>query len=281
MKIMLFVNDSYFSYLLSRPVIALFHKQITAVVFSTKNKESMGNILNIYQRTHWRYFLYRFMIELLNRFNTLRKQNSVRALAIHYDLRLISTTNIAKCQELQTILPADLGLAFNFDQIFRRPLLCAFTHGVLNVHASHLPRDKGISPVLWAFARGDQSVWSTIYRMDEGIDSGPIFRQFEIPVKSADTACSLYMRVCNHSGLELKNVVRGLMQGRECPQPQKVDREAVVWSWPNHRHREMMVGSKRAFMDLFDMGRIVGHEWPRMRPIRIYRPQKLFHKSGS
>lgn len=260
MRLILFVNDSYFSYLLAKPVLEKFHDQIEAVVFSTKIKESPSNILSIYQRTHWRYFVYRLTVELINRLNNLRGQNSVRALATKHNLKIISTSNVAKCEELQLKLPSDMGIAFNYDQILRGKLLSAFAHGVLNVHSSRLPKDKGISPVLWAFARGDSSIWSTIYRMDEGIDSGPIFRQLEIPVESRDTACSLYKRVCFQSGRELAVVVERIHKGEEQPQPQPEDLEAKTWSWPDQDHRQMMVNSKRKFMNFLNIYRMLARD---------------------
>ena len=258
MRMILFVNDSYFSYLLARSVIEKFHDQIEAVVLSTKIKGSPSKVLSIYQRTHWRYFGYRLTVELINRLNTLRQERSVVALATRHNLKIISTPNVASCEELRLLLPADLGIAFNYDQILRGKLLGAFTHGVLNVHCSRLPKDKGISPVLWAFARGDCSIWSTIYRMDEGIDSGPIFRQFEIPVEPGDTACSVYKRVCSQGGRELAVVVERIQKAEEQPQPQPEDLEAKTWSWPDQTHRRMMVNSKRKFMNLFDICSMLG-----------------------
>lgn len=253
MRIVLFVNDSYFSYLLAKSVIEKFHDQIEAVVFSTKIKGAPSKILSIFHKTHWRYFVYRLTVELITRLNTLRGQNSVRALATKHNLKIISTANVASCEELKVLLPADLGMAFNYDQIFRGKLLNAFKHGVLNVHCSRLPQDRGISPVLWAFARGDCSIWATLYRIDEGIDSGPIFRQLEIPVEPRDTACSLYKRVCSTSGRELAVVVEGIQKGEEQPQPQPEDLEIRTWSWPDQDHRRMMANSKRKFMTLFDI----------------------------
>lgn len=253
MKIVLFVNDSYFSYLLAKAVIEKFYDQVEVIVFSTKIKESQSKILSIFQKTHWRYFVYRLTVELINRLNTLRGHNSVAALAKKHNLKIISTPNVASCEELKLLLPADLGLAFNYDQIFKGKLLSAFTHGVVNCHASRLPKDKGISPVLWAFSRGDCSIWSTIYRMDEGLDSGPIFRQLEIPVELEDTACSLYKRVCSQSGKELTVVVEGIQKGEDHPQTQPEDVKEKIWSWPDQEHGRMMATSKRKFMNLSDI----------------------------
>ena len=253
MKVVLFVNDSYFSYLLARPLFEKFHDQIQAVVISTKIKGSASKVVGIFRKTHWRYFVYRLTIELINRINTLFRRRYVSALIRAYNLKVISTDNVTCCEELKSLLPADLGVAFNFDQILKGTVLGAFTHGVINVHSSYLPKDKGVSPVLWAFARGDSSIWSTIYRMDEGLDSGPIFRQLEIPVESDDTACSLYQRVCAKSGKELASVVDQVQSAMAHPQSQPEDLDAKTWSWPDQTHRQMMVESRRKLINLSDI----------------------------
>ena len=257
MRIVLFVNDSYFSYLLARSVIKRFHHQVVAVVFSTRIKRSPSRILHLYHRTYRRYFFYRITVEFINWINSLRRQKSVISMAKNYNLHIVSTANVADCKELMRLLPADLGIAFNYDQILRDRLLGAFTHGVLNVHSSKLPRDRGISPVLWAYARGDASIWSTIYKMDEGIDSGPIFRQFQVSIEPGDTACSLYKRVCARSGRELALVVKGIMDGLEEPRPQPEDIEPCTWSWPDLEHQKMMVNSQRRFMSFLDIRKML------------------------
>jgi hypothetical protein len=258
MRIVLFVNDSYFAYLLARWVIKNFHDQIVAVVLSTKIKRSPSRILYIYRRTHWRYFVYRLTVDFASRLNTLLRKESVTALAKRHNLKIISTANVASCEELRLLLPAGLGIAFNYDQILSGKLLAAFTHGVLNLHCSRLPKDRGISPLLWAFARGDSSIWSTIYRMDEGLDSGPIFHQFPIAVEPGDTACSLYKRVASHGGRELAAVVQRIQDGLEPTKPQPEDLEAIQWSWPDQDHRRMMANSKRRFMKLLDFWGMLG-----------------------
>ena len=47
MKLALFVNDSYFSYLLAEPTIKAFHKDIKIVLFSNKHNRSIDKIKSI------------------------------------------------------------------------------------------------------------------------------------------------------------------------------------------------------------------------------------------
>ena len=52
--------------------------------------------------------------------------------------------------------------------------------GVLNVHPSLLPRDRGPSPLFWTFHRGADETGVTVHLMEETLDTGPIVRQSRV-----------------------------------------------------------------------------------------------------
>lgn len=61
----------------------------------------------------------------------------------------------------------------------------------LNIHASLLPKYRGASPIQWSVVNGDTVTGITIMKMDEGMDTGDILVQREIPIEPTDTAGSL------------------------------------------------------------------------------------------
>lgn len=67
--------------------------------------------------------------------------------------------------------------------------------GCLNVHLSLLPKYRGAAPVHRAIENGDATSGVTIMRMDQGMDSGDILMQEEIPVLPSDTAGTLHDRL--------------------------------------------------------------------------------------
>lgn len=253
MKIILFVNDSYFSYLLAKPLLERHSDKVSAVVFSTMIKGSISKIIKIFRKSYPGYFVYRSLVNLVSEINARYNHKSVYSLAYRYNLNIFKTHNVNESEELKGLLPADLGLTFNFDQVIREDLLESFDRGVVNVHASRLPYDKGISPVLWAFARGDDSIWATIYKMDRAIDCGHIYKQFEISVEKRDTAFSLYERVCFQGGLELAQVVQSLLTGGLEPVAWSNEEEGNYWGWPDKSHRDMMKRSCRKYVALKDV----------------------------
>ncbi len=64
--------------------------------------------------------------------------------------------------------------------------------GCLNIHASLLPRWRGAAPIQRAIEAGDKKTGITIMQMDEGLDTGPILMQEELPILPGDTASSMH-----------------------------------------------------------------------------------------
>ncbi len=64
-------------------------------------------------------------------------------------------------------------------------------HGCLNVHASLLPKYRGAAPIQWAIINGEEVTGITIMKAEEGLDTGPILLQKEVPIDPEDTAGTL------------------------------------------------------------------------------------------
>ena len=67
--------------------------------------------------------------------------------------------------------------------------------GCLNIHPSLLPRYRGPSPVVSAILNGDAEAGVTIMKLDEGMDSGPIFAQTRVSIDEGETAPELTRRL--------------------------------------------------------------------------------------
>jgi methionyl-tRNA formyltransferase len=100
--------------------------------------------------------------------------------------------------------------------------------GAVNLHFSLLPRWRGASPVQHALLAGDPGTGVTIIRMDEGLDTGPILGQREVPIRPDDDAGALGGRLADLGGALLAQVLRRLRDGGlpEREQPE----EGVTWA---------------------------------------------------
>ena len=108
-----------------------------------------------------------------------------------------------------------------FGRILRPALLQLPPRGCWNVHASLLPRHRGAAPVSATLFAGDRWTGITLFRMDEGLDTGPILLQEMTPIEPAETAGELTDRLARMGGrlalaaLDLEE--RGALPAR--PQP--------------------------------------------------------------
>ncbi|MDQ3567249.1 MAG: methionyl-tRNA formyltransferase [Actinomycetota bacterium] len=69
-----------------------------------------------------------------------------------------------------------------YGQILRPETLYAATHGAYNVHASILPFYRGAAPIERAIMAGETHTGISIMSMDEGLDTGPVALQRQLPI---------------------------------------------------------------------------------------------------
>lgn len=252
--ICIFANDSYFSYLLAKEIFAYYHPRIECVVFSRRFTGTFAGIIKVYRKTNIRYFSYRTFVQVLTIINNIVGKKSINALCKKYDVQSFSTNNICKdIDRIQGDRKWRLGIAFNFDQILGEEIIGKFELGIINIHASKLPAYRGISPALWAFAKGDNTIWVSIYLMDKEIDSGSILRQFSVGVEPKDSAFSLYERVCDVSGKVLAETLREYLDGLLRPQGMGLEEEESYFSWPNKEHLQLMKKNGRRYITMRDI----------------------------
>jgi methionyl-tRNA formyltransferase len=79
-------------------------------------------------------------------------------------------------------LDADLAVVAAYGLILPPPILEAPKAGCINVHASLLPRWRGAAPIQRAILAGDEVSGVTIMRMEEGLDTGPMLLQRQVPI---------------------------------------------------------------------------------------------------
>ncbi len=83
--------------------------------------------------------------------------------------------------EFAGIRPDLVVLAFVTDIVPQR-YFAAAKNGAVCYHPSILPRHRGASAINWALIMGDKRTGLTIFRPDEGIDTGPILIQKEVDI---------------------------------------------------------------------------------------------------
>jgi len=101
-------------------------------------------------------------------------------------------------------------------EILRLPRL-----GCVNVHASLLPRHRGASPVQAAILAGDTETGVGTMRMEEGLDTGPVYLERRVRIGERETAGELSSRLASIGGELLVGTLRGLAAGPLSARPQE------------------------------------------------------------
>ena len=86
---------------------------------------------------------------------------------------------------------ADIGAIVAYGSILPASVLEALPHGFVNLHFSLLPRWRGAAPVQHAIRAGDAVTGVTAFRLDEGMDTGPVLRSLEWPIAADHDAGGL------------------------------------------------------------------------------------------
>jgi methionyl-tRNA formyltransferase len=120
-------------------------------------------------------------------------------------------------------LKPDLIVTCAFGKILRRSLLDLPPEGCVNVHASLLPRHRGAAPIPRMILDGDPWTGVTIFRMDEGMDTGPILLQRLERMPPDATAGSLTDRLSHLGGLALQDALTRIRSKTARYVPQQED----------------------------------------------------------
>jgi methionyl-tRNA formyltransferase len=95
---------------------------------------------------------------------------------------------------LREVAPTLMALAA-YGQIVPASVLELPARGIVNVHASLLPRWRGAAPIAHAILSGDRLTGVTIMQMDEQLDNGPILAARETEIGAHEDAASLAGRL--------------------------------------------------------------------------------------
>jgi methionyl-tRNA formyltransferase len=134
----------------------------------------------------------------------------------------------------------DLGVVVAYGHILRQQVLDIPRLGMINVHASLLPKLRGAAPIQWALAGGETETGVSIMRMEAGLDSGPVYAQARINIVAGDTGGSLTSRLAELGAQTLVELLPAIAKGSARATPQdhaaatyapKLSREAALVDW--------------------------------------------------
>jgi len=141
-------------------------------------------------------------------------------------------------EQLKQLRP-EVMVVVGYGQIIPQSIIDIPPRGIINVHASLLPKYRGAAPIQWAIAHGETRTGVTTMRIDAGLDTGDMLLKWETQIGSDEDALELGARLAE-AGAQL--LVRTL---RENPAPVKQNPDEaslapilkkedgmIDWNWP-------------------------------------------------
>ena len=105
------------------------------------------------------------------------------------------------------------------------------THGTIQYHPSLLPRHRGPSSINWPLIWGETKTGLTVFWPDNGLDTGPVLLQKEVPIKPDDTLGSLYFDHLFPMGVESTLEAVDLVKAGKAPKVKQDEAQATYEGW--------------------------------------------------
>lgn len=174
-----------------------------------------------------------------------RHPSPVKARALEQGLEVLTPTRMDEPTFLARLreLAPDACPVIAYGALLPPEVIAIPEHGWINLHFSLLPAWRGAAPVQHAIIAGDSVTGASTFRIERGLDSGPVFGTLTEVIGASDTAGSLLSRLAHAGAGLLLATLDAIADGSARPVPQPEDGVSlapklasadaqVVWSHP-------------------------------------------------
>ncbi|HXI41941.1 MAG TPA: methionyl-tRNA formyltransferase [Bryobacteraceae bacterium] len=140
-------------------------------------------------------------------------------------------------------LAPEIMIVVGYGQIIPQAVISIAPRGIVNVHASLLPKYRGAAPIQWAIVNGETRTGVTTMQITAGLDTGDILLERETEIGSEETAVELGERLSVMGAELLIETLDGLVRSAITPRKQddaqasyapilKKEDGAISWAEP-------------------------------------------------
>jgi methionyl-tRNA formyltransferase len=145
--------------------------------------------------------------------------NELAIWAEKIDINIQKPENNDDLKEIIESIKPEIVITIAYGRIIPLELLDMPKFGWINVHFSLLPRWRGAAPVQWAILSGDQETGITVFKLDKGMDTGPVYLEQATPINPNESSNDLLSRLSEiGSDLAIKSLE--LISEGVIPKPQ-------------------------------------------------------------
>ena len=171
----------------------------------------------------------------------------VKQAATEHRIRVLQPERLRDPAFVSTIAEwaPDLGVVAAYGKLITDDLLRLPRHGMINVHASLLPKYRGAAPIHRAIIAGDTETGVTIMRVAKALDAGAMFAKARRPIGPDETSADVERDLADLGAPLLIRIVEQILEGTAHEEPQderlstyapRVTREEGLIDWTRPAH---------------------------------------------
>ncbi|AKE52337.1 formyltransferase family protein [Kangiella geojedonensis] len=178
-----------------------------------------------------------------------------------HSVALLKSTHVNNPEVIEAINRYKIDWLFiiGWSQIASKELINSPNEGVLGIHPTLLPQGRGRAAIPWAILKGLDETGVTLFKLDEGVDTGPIVEQISIEMDRKMCATRLYEKV-NQAHVELiKKVIPDLLRDNVEMLAQD---DTLASEWPGRSPEDGQINLNGSVVDAERLIRAVTHPYP-------------------
>lgn len=182
-------------------------------------------------------------------------------MAARHDSALHKTQDINDPRTIEWLHSQELDWIFivGWSQIAKPDVLDLPRRGCLGMHPTLLPEGRGRASIPWAIIKGLDKTGVTLFKLDEGIDTGALIDAVEIPVHRLETASSLYMKALEAHRQLIRDNIGRIAADAVSLYPQLAS-EATYW--PGRRPSDGQIRSEQTAAEIERLVRALAPPYP-------------------
>jgi len=165
-------------------------------------------------------------------------------------IELVNPTTVGDIN--RALLDLDLLITIGYGRILPRATLSIPKFGCINLHFSLLPKYRGAAPVQRAIQAGETESGVTVFALDPGMDTGPIYSSITVPIPPTMRSYELLeqlsvvgVEAVKDALIAIESGVAPVAQTGEASMAAKINREEAKLDWNSTAHA--LINKIRAF----------------------------------
>ncbi|AJS57862.1 methionyl-tRNA formyltransferase [Paenibacillus sp. IHBB 10380] len=175
----------------------------------------------------------------------------VKEVALEFGLPVLQPQRMRSPEAVEqlAVYQPDLIVTAAYGQILPKAVLDMPRLGCVNIHGSLLPKYRGGAPIQRSIINGETVTGITLMYMAEGLDTGDMISQIEIPIEDHDTSGSVFEKLSEVGASLLQRELPLLLEGRVTAIPQNDEESTYA---PNLKREDEKIDWNRSSRDIYN-----------------------------